>query len=369
MNDPNGQVRAVLNRLVEEGPEVGLQVAAYLDGRLVLDTWAGLADQGTGRPVDGDTLFMVSSTSKGVAATCLHVLADQGKLDYDAPISGYWPEFAARGKAKATVRDALSHRTGVPQTPPGYDVAMLVDWDRMCAAIADAEPMFEPGRETAYHSLNFGFILGEVLRRMDGRPIAQFLQQEVCRPLGIDSLFFGVPDEALPRVATLVDGPPPGEQWLARLVGEPALPGLADVFNRRDVLQASIPASGGVTNARSLARHYAMLAQGGELDGVRILTPERIRIATQVATDEDDAVYRVRIKRGLGYRLGKDAGAGAGPRAFGHVGGGGSFGYADPDRRFAIGFVKNYLEPPDNTLTRRIVYAAVATALSLPPPD
>ncbi|MDE3077798.1 MAG: beta-lactamase family protein [Chloroflexota bacterium] len=342
MADPNDKVRATLEKLVEEGPEVGLQVAAYLDNTLVIDAWAGLADEASGRPVDGDTLFMLSSTTKGVTATCMHILADKGKLDYDMPISSVWPEFGARGKAKATVRDALSHRTGVPQTPVGYTPEWLSDWERMCRGIADLVPMFEPGLRTAYHSLNYGHICGEILRRIDGRPIGQFLQEELCQPLGLDSIFLGVPNGALPRVAVLKDAPPAPPEYDARMVGEPAGSQVAKYFNRREIQQATIPGSGGIMNARALARHYAMLANGGELGGVRILSAERIRLGAELQSFELDEIYRVRIRRSLGWRRGSDSGPLASPEAFGHVGGGGSFGYADPARRLGIGFAKNY---------------------------
>jgi CubicO group peptidase (beta-lactamase class C family) len=227
-------VRAELERLVAEGPELGLQVAAYLEGQLVVDAWAG-------ENVDGQTLFSASSTGKGVAATCIHVLAERGLLDYEAPVSRYWPEFAAHGKERVTVRHVLSHTAGVPRPPDGFDTAMMLDWERTCAGIANLPLAFEPGSQTAYHNYTFGYIVGELVRRIDGRPIQSFLQDELCRPLGIDSLFFGVPASALHRVATRV---PDNE------------------FNRDDVRQACIPSSGLIANARSLARHYALLAEG-----------------------------------------------------------------------------------------------------------
>jgi CubicO group peptidase (beta-lactamase class C family) len=367
-NEASASVRQVLQALVDEGPEVGLQVAAYLDGKLVVDAWAGLAEQAAGRPVDGDTLFMLSSTTKGITATCAAILADKGKLDYDRPVSSYWPEFGAHGKDKVTVREAISQRSGVPQTPVGYTPDWLSDWDRMCRGIADLTPMFEPGQRTAYASLNYGHIVGEVIRRIDGRHIRQFLQEELAQPLGLD-IYLGVPDEAVSRVAVLKDGPPPPAEYDARMVGEPAGSEVARYFNRREIQQAAIPGSGGIMNARSLARHYAMLAAGGDLDGVRILSPDAIRRATELQSYELDEVYRVRVRRALGYRLGPDTGPGAGPSAFGHVGGGGSFGYADPARHFAIGFAKNYFTYNAPTPGRRagpIVAEAVFSALGMP---
>jgi CubicO group peptidase (beta-lactamase class C family) len=364
------QVKEVLESLVAEGPEVGLQVAAYLHGQLLVDAWAGLADRDTGRPVDGDTLFMLSSTTKGVTATCAAVLADRGKLDYDSPVASYWPEFGAHGKDRVTVREVIAQRSGIPQTPVGYTPEWLSDWDRMCRGIADLVPMFSPGERTAYASLTFGNMIGEVIRRIDGRPIGQFFQEEIAQPLGGLDVYLGVPDQALPRVAVLVDGPAAPLEYDQRMVGEPAGSQVAYWFNRREVQQAAIPGSGGIMSARGLARMYAMLANGGELDGVRVLSQPSIARATELQSYELDEIYRLRIRRALGYRLGPDAGPGAGPHAFGHVGGGGSFGYADPDQAFAIAFAKNFFAYNSGTPAQRrsgpLVAAAVKSALGLP---
>jgi len=366
MPDPNAAARDVLESLVAEGPEIGLQVAAYLEGQLVVDTWAGVADPTTRKPVNGDTLFMLSSTTKGITATCAHALADQGKLDYDQPMCHYWPEFGAHGKDRVTVRDVLAQRSGIPQTPAGYTPEWLTDWDRMCRGIANLTPMFEPSIRTAYASVTFGHMVGEVIRRIDGRPIGQFLREEVCAPLGLD-IYFGVPDDKLAHVAVLVDGPPPPPEYDARMVGEPAASRVAQWFNQRAIQQSAIPGSGGIMNARSLARHYAMLASGGQLDGVQILSPERIRLGSELQSYEWDEVYRVRIRRALGWRRGPDSGPGATDAAFGHVGGGGSFGYADPSRRFAIGFAKNYFTYAGGTPRRagHAVADAVINALGI----
>ncbi len=338
----NELVRDTLESLVRDTPEIGLQVAAYLDGELVIDAWAGLADPLNSKSVDGDTMFMLSSTTKGVTATCMHAFVEKHGLSYDMPIVEVWPEFGAKGKEKATLRMALAHQTGVPQTPVGYTPEWMADWDRMCRGIAALEPMFPVGERTAYHSLNYGYIVGEILRRVDGRTIAQFLQDEICEPLGIDGAYLGVPDKELHRVAVLTDAPPAPPEWAARMVGEPAGSRVAEVFNRREIQQASIPASGGIFSARGLARHYGMLANWGELDGVRVLPEDRIRAGIELQTLEMDEIYKVRVRRALGYRRGKDTGPLASPAAFGHVGGGGSFGYADPARRLGIGFAKNY---------------------------
>jgi CubicO group peptidase (beta-lactamase class C family) len=374
-SDANDKVIAVLDSLVQDTPEIGLQVAAYLDGELVIDAWAGLADPAADKPVDGDTLFMLSSTTKGVTATCMHLCVEKHGLSYDMPIVEVWPEFGAHGKERATLRMALAHQTGVPQTPVGYTPDWLSDWDKMCRGIADLTPMFPLGERTAYHSLNYGYINGEILRRVDGRTIAQFLQEEICAPLGIDGAYLGVPDSELHRVAVLTDAPPAPAEYDARMVGEPAGSYVAEVFNRREVIQASIPGSGGIFSARGLARHYAMLANWGELDGVRVLPEARILAAIELQSFEMDEIYKIRARRALGYRRAIDTGPLASPEAFGHVGGGGSFAYADPARRLGIAFAKNYFSYLSGNAVNRgrpppaasnVVAEAVFDALGLP---
>ena len=359
------QVRATLEQLVRDTPELGLQAAAYLDGKLVVDAWAGRADESTGKKVDADTLFMLSSTTKGVTSTVMHILVEKHKLDYDMPIVKVWPEFGAHGKELATLRHALTHQTGVPQTPVGYTPKWLPDWDKMCRGIADLTPMFPIGQRTAYHSLNFGYINGEILRRVDGRPIGQFLQDEICKPLHSNDIFLGVPDSELRRVAVLKDAPPAPAAYDASMVGEPAGSEVAKYFNRIEVQKAAIPASGGIMSARGLARHYAMLANWGELDGVRILPEARIRAGIELQSFEWDEIYRVRVRRSLGWRRGSDCGPLASPEAFGHVGGGGSFGYADPARRLGIAVAKNYFTyaeaPPAAGQPPHVSAAAVVT--------
>ena len=201
MTDANDKVRATLERLITSG-EVGLQVAAYKDGKLVIDTWAGMADTEAGRAVDGDTIFPSFSSAKGPTATCVHIAVERGQLYYDDPIAKHWPEFAAKGKSAVTLRHAMPHRAGVPDDPAAFDNDPL-DYDAICAELADTEPSYEPGSKTHYHGTTYGWLLAETLRRADGRRIDRFLQEEVCRPLGIGSMFFGIPDEVEPRVAML----------------------------------------------------------------------------------------------------------------------------------------------------------------------
>jgi CubicO group peptidase (beta-lactamase class C family) len=199
----NDRVQQLLSELVESGAEVGLQVAVFLDGELAADAWAGVADEATGRLVDGDTLFTSWSTTKGFVATCIHLLAERGQLEYEAPVAAYWPEFAAQGKGGITVRHVLTHSAGVPHMPEGVTPEMMTDWEAMCAAIAAHAPLWAPGTQVGYHAWTFGWLLGEIIRRVDGRPIAQFAREELCRPLGIEDFYLGIPDSVEGRVAPL----------------------------------------------------------------------------------------------------------------------------------------------------------------------
>lgn len=370
MTDPQNAVQTLLDDLVASGAERGLQVAAYRDGALIVDAWAGVADAATGRAVDGDTLFTVFSSTKGVTSTVIHLLAARGLLDYDAPIAAYWPEFAANGKARVTVRHALTHAAGIPQRPSGADAT---DWEGTVREIAAMTPLWEPGTQHGYHAGTFGWILGEVARRVDGRPIARIVAEEIAAPLRVgDSLFFGIPDDAEPCVATLendrtiTDAPEaPPDSLLARAM--PGSRGYAVAFNRPEIRRAVQPAGGGIMSARALARHYAALVGEG-VGGVRLLPPERVREATALQTEVKDIVLGVPVRRGLGYMLG-GPGSAMGERvsAFGHAGYGGSIGFADPEYRFAFALTKNRLAftLPDRSAANRVANA-VRAALGIP---
>lgn len=353
----NERVQQLIDELVESGQEDGLQVAVYRNGKLVVDTWAGVADGTTGRAVTGDTLFTSWSTTKGFAATCLHILVDRGRVAYDDTIATYWPEFAAQGKQEATVRHALTHAIGVPQMPAGVTPEMLTDWDTMCAAIAAEAPLWVPGTKVGYHAWTFGWIIGELVRRIDGRPIAQFAQEELCQPLGITDFYLGIPDEVESRVACLRQGPPaadiPPPTDLTLRTMPPDLTS-ADVINRSDVRRASMPGAGGIMNARAIARHYAMLASHGMLNGVRVLSAERVEEIRALQTDAWDEVFNAPNRKGLGYMLGGalerggTISMGSTGGEFGHGGLGGSMGFADPERNLSFGLTKTLLAFPSD---------------------
>lgn len=369
MKDINSRVRKVLEELIFNNNEIGLQVVAYLDGELVIDTWAGLADESSQHPVNGETLFTAFSISKGITSTCIHMLADRGLLDYDIPIAYYWPEFAAGGKEKATIRHALTHRVGIPNDPPDIDIKMMSDWNAVCKATAEMEPLWEPGTKISYHPLSCGWVLGEVVRRIDGRSISQFLQDEVCQPLGIENMYFGVPPEKEHLVATLKNAPGLTESLVN--FGVPLTHPMADpasTFNLSEIRRATIPGAGAIVNARSLARHYAMLANRGELDGVRILSKERITIATTLEPeDPKKAEIRWWTAHSLGYTLGGGPGLRKNmPHSFGYEGIG-TIGFADPDRRFAFAILKNLLNisPQSEIVSATRILRTVEEALEI----
>ena len=348
-------VQQLLDKLVESGAEEALQVAVYVDGDLVVDAWAGVPLAGA-HGVDGDSLFTAWSTTKGFAATCVHLLADRGALDYDMPVAACWPEFARNGKDAITVGQVLTHTAGIPQMPAGATAAMITDWEGMCAAIATHEPLWPPGTRTAYHALVFGWLVGEIVRRIDGRSIARFAREELCAPLGIDGFHLGIPDDVEHRVVALRDeeeSEGDGSQAAAssptRERAAPAHLMRAEVMNRPDVRRASYPGAGGIMNARAVARLYAMLGNGGELDGTSLLSSERIDAIASLQTDAHDEVLGSRNRKGLGYMLGGDpeeggdVRMGTSARAFGHPGHGGSIGFADPSRNLAFGLTKSLM--------------------------
>jgi len=329
-------IQNLLNTLVAEGKERGAQVAAYIDGSLAVDAWAGVADVRTGAPVDGETLFPVFSTTKGIFSTVIHILVERGILDYDAPIATYWPEFAANGKETITVQQALAHTSGIPYMPEGITLDQVYDWDFMCAATAQLKPSWPPGAKQVYHPVTFGWILGEVARRADGRTVVELLKEEICQPLGITRMYCGIPAELEPTTAflELVPNPPVQATPPPHDVALSMQP-LHEWINRPEARRTPQPGCSGIMNARSVARHYASLLPGG-VDGVELLPPERVRLAAQDQFPTDGREPGAG-RKGLGYGLGD----GGSSTSFGHGGHGGSAGYANPPYRLAVSVTRN----------------------------
>ncbi|MFF5261152.1 serine hydrolase domain-containing protein [Actinomadura viridis] len=349
------RIQRAIDRMVESGAETGVQVSVYRHGEPVADAVAGAADSETGRPVTPGTPFYSASTGKGVTATVVHVLAERGALTYDTPIAELWPEFAAHGKERATVRHALTHTVGVPGLPSGVTPEDLCDWDGMCARIADSEPWWEPGTRTAYHAHTFGYIVGEIVRRATGTPISRVLREEVAGPLGVaDELYFGVPQGELGRLARLetpadVAGAAAAMAGMFAKVAPPEVLPSAEYANRPDILMADIPA-GGVMSARAVARMYAALLD--EVDGVRLVSPGRFRELSGAAFEGTDEVMGSPATWALGYALaplGPDR-----PRVFGMPGVGGSGAYADPETGTVFAITKNRFNPMEASALEEI---------------
>lgn len=348
---PDLRLLDALARSIELG-EQGIQVAAYLNGQLILEASAGIADYRTGAPVRSDTLFNVFSVTKAVTATALHILADRGLIDYHERVATYWPEFAANGKDPIRVVDVLSHRAGIPWMPDGVTPVRQADWSWMVHAIEGMSPIAEPDTENCYHALVWGWIVGELVCRTDpaGRSFQQFVQDEILRPLGVTDVYLGLPASEDARRAWLEGGdfPANAPEDIRRGMPRAVYPGSA-VYNCETGRRTVNPAAGIIGNARGVGRIFAMLANGGELDGVRILSPERVDAFATLrnGADEPDRLMGVSVPVGsFGYWLGGEGMAstpvvGTNPRIILHPGAGGSVSWAELDTGLAVSICHN----------------------------
>lgn len=352
-------VDQAIAQLIADGREIGVQVAAYLDGKLVVDSWGGLADTATERAVDGDTLFNMFSVTKPFAATALHIQVARGLVDYEARVTDYWPEYGVNGKEQTRVRDILTHRAGIPQMPTGVTPELMCDWDWMTSEIAKLTPLAPPGEKALYLSMTFGWLVGEIVRRTDPqrRDIGTFIREEIAQPLNAPDIWIGLPDDQLPRVAKLVNAAPPiPAEYLPPLYSAsmpPQVDLIPEVFELPNVRRAPIAGVGGIFTARSCARFWAMLAQGGELDGVRLLPAELVATfnTPRAHSDEPDPVmFGMAIPLGIaGFWLGGEnppVAAAKHPRALCHPGAGNSIAFADPASKLAVAIAHNRMQAP-----------------------
>jgi CubicO group peptidase (beta-lactamase class C family) len=341
--------------------EVGAAVSVVIDGEIVVDLWGGYMDAARTRPWERDTIVNVWSTTKGIVATCAHRLVDQGLLDLDAPVAKYWPEFAQNGKEMIPVRYLLSHQAGLPALREPLPAGSAFKWEVITEALGSEEPWWEPGSRHGYHAFTWGWLVGEVIRRVTGQSVGTYFRKEIGEPLGLD-FHIGLAPEDDARTAEVIspDLPEPGEtNFVMEMLRDPQsmpfkvlanppdlfLPG---VVNTRDWRAAEIPAANGHGNARAVARFYGALARGGELDGVRVVSSEAIERATVEQASGRDEVLGLDLRVGLGYALtGPETPLGPNPRAFGHSGAGGSLGFADLDARVGFGYTMNrMIQPP-----------------------
>lgn len=333
-----------------EHDDIGAAVCVYHRGRPVVDLWGGDADREGGRPWEHDTIQLVFSTTKGMAATCVHMLVERGELDLEAPIATYWPEFAAAGKADIPLHWVLSHQAGMAAVTAEVTMDDVLGWDGIVSAIAEQAPVWEPGTAHGYHARTYGWILGEVVRRVTGHSLGTYFAEEIATPLDLD-FFIGLPESELHRVAhlyppvidpevrELMDAFMGPDTLLGQVLAGPSnLFGYDDMWNRPDVLAAEMPSSNGVGTARAVARMYAALI--GEVDGNRLLGADTIERAAQVQVEGPDRVIGVPMSFGLGFMTPPPFGP---PGSFGHAGAGGSLGIADPRGEWSLGYVMNQM--------------------------
>jgi CubicO group peptidase (beta-lactamase class C family) len=352
------QVREAFIANFSRRGDVGAAFCLYVGGRNVVDIWAGTADAKTGREWDEDTLTLVYSTTKGVTAICAHLLAERGELDLDAPVVDYWPEFGQEGKERVPVRWLLSHRVGLPTLEKRLSPEEALAWDPAVEALAAQKPSWEPGTKHGYHAFTYGWLVGEVIRRVTGKSPGRYLADEVSDPLGLD-LWIGLPDALESRVCRLIaiDPTPPSPEELAALPPERiemlkamSRPDSLTVralnvtdpplnFNTRAVHAGELPAANAIATARALAKLYASTI--GEVDGIRLLEPATVRDATREQASGHDEVLLADSRIASGFFLPSTFKPLMGPSSFGHSGAGGSLAFADPDRQVGFGYVMN----------------------------
>jgi CubicO group peptidase (beta-lactamase class C family) len=347
----------------ERHGESGAACCVYLGGRKVVDIWGG-----TYTP---DTLQMVMSSTKGVVAVAAHILAQEGRLDFDAPVVEYWPEFAAEGKERIPVRWLFSHRAGLPAIDRPLTVDDVLGWDGVVAALAAQKPLWEPNTAHGYHVGTYGWLAGEVIRRVAGKSVGHFVAERISHPLGLE-LWIGLPEAEESDVAPLIPAPPPPpgqapDVFAARVLDptsllhkafvNPPLP--ASIYNERVFHAAEVPAANGITNARSLARMYAACI--GEVDGVGLLRPDPLERAIVEQSAGDDLVLGYQTRYATGFQLSFPFRPMAGDGSFGHYGMGGSVGFAHPEKGLAFAYVMNQMLPSGGVdpRTRGLVEALV----------
>jgi CubicO group peptidase (beta-lactamase class C family) len=386
-DDRFAAVREAFARNFAEHGELGAAVALAWEGRLVVDLWAGWADAERSLPWKRDTLVNIFSIGKAMTALCAHLLVEAGLLDLDAPVARYWPEFAQAGKEAVPVRQLLSHQVGLPAIRRKLSPGQMLDWGLMTSELAAERPWWKPGSRHGYHVNTFGYLVGELVRRLGGRSFGQFFREEVASPLDLD-FHFGLGAEHDARTADFqFIGGASGAALLtaaadtnllvptsARLSEEerrmirhtyanpPDLSGAGSV-NSRAWRAAVFPSTNGHSNARSVARAFGALACGGEFGGRRVAQRETIERAIEEQVCGQDAVLHRPSRFALGFQLTQpERPIGPNSRTFGHFGAGGSLGFADPDAGLGIGYTMNHMGPRwQNPRNRGLIEAIYAS--------
>ena len=332
--------------------EVGAACCIHVHGRRVVDLAGGVTTPGRTDPYTPDTLQMVWSSTKGVVAIAAHMLAQEGRLDFDAPVVEYWPEFAAEGKQNIPVRWLFSHRAGLAAIDRPLGLDDVVAWTPVVDALAAQRPLWEPGTAHGYHAFTFGWLAGEVMRRVSGVSVGRLVADRIAQPLGAE-FWIGLPEELNARVAPVIppvptDPPDPFVKLAAdptslahKAFTNPAVPPPA--FNEYPFRHAEVPAANGIGTARAISRIYAACI--GEVDGVRLLEPETLERATQTQARGEDLVQGYETHFATGFQLPFPFRPMAGPGSFGHHGSGGSVGFAHKELGFSFGYVMNQMRP------------------------
>lgn len=352
-----GRVKQAFSENFQQRAEVGAAIAVTLEGRPVVDLWAGHMDAARSRPWRRDTIVNVWSTTKGLCALCAHRLADQGKLDFDAPVAKYWPEFAAAGKASIPVKFLLSHKAGLAAIRAPLKLEDEFNWEKVTSELARQEPWWQPGAKHGYHAITFGWLVGEVVRRVSGKSLGTYFRDEIAAPLGADA-YIGFGPELDARVADILAAPPPKpgqpnplmdllkepESVGAKAINNPPNAIAIETVNSRPWRGAEIPGANGHSTARAIARIYGALACGGELDGVKLISSANLPRCYTEQSNGMDEVLKIPTRFSLGYML-SQPGAQLGPNqhSFGHPGAGGSLGFADLDAQVGFGYVMNQM--------------------------
>jgi CubicO group peptidase (beta-lactamase class C family) len=375
-------VREAFAHNFEVGREAGAAFCLHVEGRKVVDLWGGAFDRDATQPYGQDTLQLVFSTTKGATAMCANLLAQRGELDVNAPVSAYWPEFAQAGKEDLPVLYLLTHQAGLPALDRSLTAEEVQAWHPVVEALAEQAPFWEPGQAHGYHALTYGWLVGEVVRRISGRSLGTYFAEEIAGPLGVE-FFIGLPAELEHRVSPIQGGgavmaPEDGDDsvpsdYASTLVARALNAGGAfsdrGWMNRPAWHAAEVPAANGITNATSLSRLYAGII--GTVDGgpaQPILTKDQVDTARTVRTFGADQVFAsigfpMEQKIGLGFWVSNPYAPFGAEGSFGHTGAGGSYGFADPENNLAVGYVMNKMAgaAAGDPRSRRLVKAVYAS--------
>jgi len=343
-------VRDLFAQNLASGDELGATFSVVRDGETIIDLYGGVRDEDRAEPLGPDDLFNVWSTTKGLAAVCIGIAVERGLLDYQAPVATYWPEFAANGKADTSVETLLSHASGIQGADTPATVEELLDIPAFSARLAAQAPLFPPGSANAYNAEVFGHWVDTLLRRTDGRSLSAFFADEVAGPLNAD-VWMGLPQDQhhrrvpiiAPWSAKLAASPPSSDPIIRSAMGSPPMSPL--IANRPDWIEVGLGATGGSANARGIARIYGALARGGELDGVRIMSPESVARMVAQRRASKDKVLGVWVRWAAGLILSTRGLYGPNDTSFGHSGWGGSFGFADPEAKLGVAYAMNLMAP------------------------